>query len=209
MHLNDNRRVLLELIRSGIERPTVGFPKTVDWDAIQTLAAEQGLSAIVLDGIEQMPIEMRPPRRVLLQWIGEVMQGESQYDVQLKSAIELAVLFRHHHITTYVLKGVVISECYPKPNHRVSSDFDCFLLPESGGFNAWRLGNDLMRANGVEVKEHFYKHSTFTLPGLLVENHQFMTAFRCNKRLQKMEKYLQELFIENKDKNSLFNRVLS
>ncbi len=56
------------------------------------------------------------------------MLEEERYALQKKASVEMASLFASNGIRTYVLKGMVVSECYPKPQHRVSADVDCFLL---------------------------------------------------------------------------------
>jgi len=125
----------------------------------------------------------------------------------------MALLFHKNLIKTYVLKGEIIAECYPKPSHRISSDLDCFLLPINSDFDAWSLGNDLVRTKGFEVETIFYKNSTFWLPGLMVENHQFLTPFRGNKRLKNLERVLQTLLREDKGEDRiegtwLYDRLL-
>ena len=190
--LSANQNSFLSLIRIGIGQ-SYALPDPVDWQAIKALADKQGLTAIVVDGIEKLPDTKRPPKELLLQWIGEVMQMEARSDAQAKAAANLGELFHTNGIRTYVLKGAVIAESYPNPKHRLSADMDCFLLPTVGDFDAWSLGNDLVRAQGFEVGDGFYKNSSFSLPGLLVENHRFMTPFRGNKKLRNMEKVLQSI----------------
>ena len=188
----DSKQTFLSLVRQGIGKEAA-FPDVVNWQAVKALADKQGLAAIIIDGIEQLPDTKRPPKALLLQWIGEVMQMESRCDAQNKEAANLGELFHTNHIRTYVLKGAVISECYPNPKHRLSADMDCFLLPSEGAFDAWSLGNDLVRAQGYEVGDGFYKNSSLYLPELLVENHKFMTPFRGNKKLRDLEKVLQSI----------------
>ena len=171
------------------------FPsKTVDWTAMKALAEEQGLSAVVLDGIEKLSAPARPPQELLLEWIGETLQSESIYESQQKDAVRMANLFQNNGIRTYVLKGAVVAECYPKPSHRPSVDMDCYLLPEKSDFDAWSLGNDLIKSQGYEVAFDYYKNSTFYLNDLTVENHQYFTPFRGNGRLAALEKWLQGQF---------------
>ena len=174
----------LSLVRLGIcNTTTVQMPRELDWNAMTELAARQGLLGVVLDGIERLDSDRCPPKTDLLQWIGEVMQYEAQYALQQKAAAEMGLLFHHNNIRTYVLKGLVIAECYPKPEHRFSVDFDCYLLPDKGDFDAWSAGNDVIKGQGYTVNFDYYKNSTFLLPGLMVENHKFMVPFRGNKRL--------------------------
>lgn len=195
------KELFLQLVRLGIGQdvsPMDCFNSPVNWASIQDLAEKQGLSAIVLDGIERLPAEMRPSKIELLQWIGEVLQSESVYAMQWKSAYEMALLFENNYIRTYILKGFVVSECYPKPSHRVSADIDCYLLPEKSNFDAWSLGNDLIQAKGFRVNTEFYKNSSFEISGVNIENHQFLTPFRGNKRLAEFEKLLH--FYMSRDK---------
>lgn len=198
MGYSDTREAFLRLVRLGIGHSEISVI-VKEWNSLKALAEQQGLSAIVMDGVESLPEQSRPPKEFLLQWIGEILQTEAQYETQRKAAVEMASLFERNYIRTYVLKGSVVSECYPKPEHRVSSDLDCFLLPMQGDFDAWDLGNDLVKSQGFEVEDIFYKNSTFSLPGLTVENHRFMTPFRGNKTLRNLELMLQSMIRDDKN----------
>lgn len=189
----------LQLLRLGIGvLDDTKILINTDWEQLKALADEQGLSAIVLDGVEQLPNEQRPPQPLLLEWIGEVLQDESKANLQREVSVDLSKLFYRNAIRTYILKGEIVSECYPNPIHRVSADVDCFLLPEKGEFDAWLLGNDLVRAKGFKVNTDFYKNSSFDISGVLVENHQFLTPFRGNNKLASLEAVLQAYFKQDK-----------
>ena len=194
----ENRKAFLALVRLGLGVQEDVSCKFKDWQLLQDIAAHQGLLGVVVDGIEKLPDSSRPPKDLLLQWIGLVMQDETRYTIQQKAAAEMALLFHDNYIRTYVLKGAVVAECYPKPEHRVSSDMDCFLLPDKSGFDAWAFGNDLIKAKGFETDTDFYKNSAFYLPGLTVENHRYLTPFRGNKVLKRLEVLLQGLLRDDK-----------
>lgn len=198
---SDLHESFLQLVQLGIGHHADRFSSKTDWNELETLAEQQGLMAIVLDGIDKLPVDQRPPQELLLQWIGSVMQLESEYTAQQKAAIKMSILFHKNGIRTYVLKGLMIAECYPKPEHRFSVDMDCFLLPENGELDAWSLGNDLIKNQGYEVSFDYYKNSTFYLPGLTVENHQYMVPFRGNRTLKKLEIILQRLTKSDKGNN--------
>jgi len=192
------RDVFLQLVRLGVGVPKeVTLNGDINWADLQALAEQQGLLAVALDGIDKIPQELRPQKKDILQWIGVALQQESQYAVQQKTAAEMALLFNVNAMKTYVLKGVVVSECYPNPIHRYSSDLDCFLLPTVGDFDAWSLGNDLIKTNGYSIETIFYKNSTFFLPGLMVENHRYITPFRGNKKLKNLEIVLQAMILKD------------
>ena len=186
------KEAFLALVRLGIgNAATEKLPDNINWNAIEALAKQHGLLGVLVDGIQKLPQTNRPPQLMWLRWIGEVQLEEVCYNQQWSEACKLAQLFHQHGIRTFVLKGNVVSECYPKPEHRVSADFDCFLLPEEDGFDAWEKGDQLIEEAGYEVEKVFYKNSTFRLPGLTVENHRFMVPFRGNKTLRKLEWFLQ------------------
>lgn len=201
--MQSSKDAFLTLVRLGIGRQTDASPSAIDWEIIQILAEQQGLSGIVLDGLDKVPNSQRPEKKDLLQLIGSVLQLEEQYAIQWKSACEMALLFANNAMRTYVLKGHVISECYPNPIHRNSADMDCFLIPEQGDFDAWDLGNQLIKNEGFEVDEDYYKNSAFFLPGLTVENHHFMVPFRGNKTLKKLEKVLQVILRADKGEDRI------
>ena len=208
------RKAFISLVRLGLGIDASNldvFKSQAIWTDIQALAVQQELSALVLDGVERLPDNQRPSKVDLLQWIGELLQGESKYVAQQKAATEMAMLFHKNHIRTYVLKGLVIAECYPKPNRRLSVDMDCYLKKEfniissskfqGDDWDAWSLGNDLIKKRGYEVAFDYYKNSSFYLPGLTVENHQYLVPFRGNRTLKNLEIVLQGLMRDDKGRD--------
>jgi hypothetical protein len=166
---------------------------------LKVLADKQGLSAVVLDALNTNPsnITNTLPVAMKLEWIGEVLQEEASYSIQWKSAGEMAKLMKQEGIRTYVLKGNVVAECYPKPNHRRSVDLDCFLRTEDGQSDVWEDSNKFIEKQGFKVRRDYYKNSTFILSGLTVENHRYLTPFRGNKRLMDLERLLQKMIQED------------
>lgn len=197
----DLHEIFLWLVRLGIgceagaSLPVSGPLSVEDWQALEELANEHGLLGVMLDGVEKLPREMRPEKKAIIQSIGQLIQSEQQYAVQEHVATEMALLLHQHGIRTYVLKGAVVAECYPRPEHRRSVDMDCFLVNENDNLNAdvWERGNRVLEEHGFEVRRDFYKNSTVMLPGLTVENHRYLTPFRGNSRLKLLERWLQSM----------------
>ena len=126
--LSGNSRALLSLVKYGIGHQ--GSPiKEYDWASIKVLADVQGLTAIVMDGIERLPDQLRPPKTLTLQWIGEVLQSyERRYPDYEKAIGELAGFYRTQEIKLMILKGYGLSLNYPKPNHRPCGDIDTWFF---------------------------------------------------------------------------------
>lgn len=187
----------LLLVRLGLDVSDETAGESInDWDALRALAIKQGLQAIVLDGLERLPLASRPPKEKLLQWIGLAMQEEQRFAIQEKASCELALLLESNGLKTYVLKGMVVSECYPKPHHRTSVDLDCFLQSDRPS-ETWEKGNKVVESAGYVVHRDYYKNSTWLLPGLTVENHKWLTPFRGNKKLTSLERLLQTMLRED------------
>lgn len=202
------RNSFISLVRLGIRQSTNALPEIEDWQSVRTLAIHEGLASVVLDGVEKLPIETRPSKEFLLNWIGATMQEEQCYVIQWKTACELAVLLKTEDIRTYVLKGFTVAECYPKPPHRCSTDMDCFLKSDKGNSDIWETCNVLLELSGVKVDRNYYKNSTWYLPGLTVENHRWFTPFRGNKRLARLEKLFQRMICEDEGNDQFEGTML-
>lgn len=125
------KEAFLTLVRLGIGNPASKLTQRVDWPAIQELATKQGLYALVLDGVEKLPAEQRPPQELLLEWIGEVLQGyEYRYDAYKQAIAEMAGFYNLHGFKMMVLKGYACSLNWPKPNHRPCGDIDIWQFGE-------------------------------------------------------------------------------
>ena len=110
--MNKNRTYLhnafLQLVRLGIGTGTVPsfkFQGVIDWRAVKDLAEKQGLGAVVLDGVEKLPEQQRPPKVFLLEWIGETLQGyEYRFEQYCKAIAEMAGFYNSHGYKMMLLK---------------------------------------------------------------------------------------------------------
>ena len=107
MSLKNIHNPFLQLVRLGIGLDeAVSLPEDVDWPAIQALAAQQGLSAVILDSIDRLPEDLRPPQSVMLKWIGDVLPNyEQRYEFYRKVIAEMAGFYNAHGLKMMVLKG--------------------------------------------------------------------------------------------------------
>ena len=111
-----NESFFLTLVRLGIGKEKLYSVKyfflnnTPDWDTIQSLANAQGLSAIVLDGLEVLRSNVNqglnlPDKLFLTQWIGEVLQGyEDRFNLYRRTIVELASFYNSHGYKMMLLK---------------------------------------------------------------------------------------------------------
>ena len=199
MQLSDNHQVFLSLVCQGIGHMTVPLQKQVDWTVIKTMADAHGLSAVVLDGLEEekrrthdrINNEFFPSQSFLLQWIGETIQSYEQRYAQYEKAISgLAAFYNHHGYKMMVLKGYGLSLNYPKPSHRPCGDIDIWLFGEQKGADTI-----LNKEVGVKIDNGHHHHTIFEWEGFTVENHyDFMNVFygHRNRELEMIFKKLGE-----------------
>lgn len=189
----------LSLIKLGIGNArVVPVPKQIDWNTLEDLAARQGLSAIIVDGIERMPEEKRPPKMVLLQWIGETLQSyEYRYDQYRKAIAELAVFYSQHGFKMMLLKGYACSLNWPKPEHRPCGDIDIWLFGRQkeadAELEAWFKSSNGSKVQDFKIDNSHHHHSVYNWGEFMVENHYDFVNVYAHKSSRELEKIFKEL----------------
>lgn len=173
----NSKATFLQIVRLGIGHNAGLITGEIDWNNIQTLAEQQGLSAIVVDGVERLPDEQRPPKMVLLQWIGEVLQNyEYRYKAYCDTLAELAALYNTNGIKMMVIKGYACGIHWPKPDHRPYGDIDIYL------FGKHKEADELLKKNGIKIDGGLHHHTIFSFKGEMVENHfDFVNVHSSNE----------------------------
>lgn len=194
-------KVFLALVRIGIGKETAPcstFQVPIDWQEVNGLAEKQGLSAVVLDGIErQKSLSVQgvqePSKVFLLQWIGEAIQGyEFCYETYRKSIAELAGFYNNHGYKMMVLKGYACSIDWPKPEHRLCGDIDIWLFGKQK-----EADKALAKEKGVRIDTSHHHHTVFNWHGFTVENHYDFINVYHHKSHVKLEKVFKELGMDD------------
>ena len=156
---------------------------------MQALALKHGLDAVVLDGVEKLPDNKRPPKELVLQWIGEVLQSyEQRYELYCVAIAKMAEFYNTHHYRMMILKGYACSLDWPKPEHRPCGDIDI-----------WQFGMQkeadkiLEREKGIKIDNSHHHHTVFDWNGFSVENHYDFINVHHHKSNVELEIILKEL----------------
>lgn len=183
----------LQLVRLGIgTSKNANISDDVDWAALKALADRQGLSAVVLDGLNRLPLssldECGMPQMMRLEWIGEVLQNyEHRYEKYNRTIAEMAAWHQKHGYKMMVLKGYACSLDWPKPEHRPCGDIDIWQFGEQ------KKADAAMKNEGIEVDSSHHHHTVFYWNGFMVENHyDFINVFQHKSHVE-MEKIFKEL----------------
>lgn len=189
--------ILLSLIRLGIgHQPIINHPLINDWGEIKRLADEQGVAAVVLDGLDLLTsydsiCTLDMPQVLRLEWIGEVMKNYEQRYTKYEKAIgSLAEWHNQHGFKMMVLKGYSCSLDWPIPKHRPCGDIDI-----------WQFGKQeeadvlLSKEKQIKIDNSHHHHTIYFWENFMVENHyDFVNrhGHRINKKLEDVFKKLGE-----------------
>lgn len=186
---SNDRQAFLSLVRMGVGHYAEALPQDVNWKSIQTLATQQGLYAIVLDGIEKLPEIYRPKQEFLLEWIGEVLQSyEYCYDAYKKTIAEIAAFFNSHGYKMMIIKGYACSLDWPKPEHRPCGDIDIWQF---GDYQ--RADSCVAKEKKVEIDSSHHHHTVFNWGEFTVENHFDFVNVHANRSNAQLEMIFKEL----------------
>lgn len=191
----DLKRFFLGLVRLGAGHidsfDNTDSPQLTNeaWGEIVALAERQGLSGIIADGLERVPQEVRPPKPVILQLIGEVLQGgEYRYELYRRAIAEMASFYNSYGFRMMILKGYGCSLNWPKPEHRPVGDIDI-----------WQFGQQkeadmvLAQVKGGVVDNSHHHHTVFHWRDFMVENHYDFINVHHHKSNPALEKIFKEL----------------
>ena len=184
-----------EISKNDIDRVIPSLSKD-DWLDLRKLADIQGVTAIALDGLNELigrygnkclvpNIEMAWWRQFILEWMGSMIQIEQLNRIQLSVMDAMASRWSKEGCRVMVFKGQASGTMYPIPNHRSPGDIDCYL------FGDYAKGNEIALNMGATVDEGWYKHSVINYKGETFENHQFLICTRGGRRKKRLEKELE------------------
>jgi hypothetical protein len=138
---------------------------TQEWQLLIDCAARHGVLAIAFDALPKGVVIPSLTKELLIRWELSVQRMEDRNKRQREALKELVNLFRDSGIEILLLKGLGLSENYPRPGHRECGDLDIYL------FGEYEKGNQVIEKLGIKVFREGTKHSTFFIKGIPVENH--------------------------------------
>lgn len=143
-------------------------------------------------GSERELFEAALPDRVLrLQWGINVEKIEKRWARQQRLVGDLAAFYARHGIRMMLLKGYGLSLLYPTPAHRECGDIDIWLFGDQE-----RADRLLKEEKGIKIDPDKHHHTTFTLGGIMVENHYDFLNVHSHRSNREIEAELKRLATE-------------
>lgn len=178
--LSVNEQISLLLLRAGLWENEVRLPefKSIDFNEVYRIASEQAIVGLVVAGLEHVT-DVKAPQEILLAMIGDTLQLEQRNHDMNEYISELYEKFQEERISSLLMKGQGIAQCYEKPLWRASGDID-LLLSGDNYEKAKRLLLPL--AAEVEPEHRDLMHLGLYLKnGILVELHGTLRSRLTNK----------------------------
>lgn len=183
--------VTLDLLKYGLGKSEeCHLPEKVDWHEVLDFSIQQGVTAIILDGVDKCfsnGIELNIGFQAKMEWIGTVSQMEQQYTHHKNVIKELASVYLQQDIRMMLMKGVGLSFDYPIPNHRPCGDIDIYL------FGDLEKGDKLIREKyNIDIDHDQHKHTIFAFNGVTIENHYDFANYHKHRSSKKLDEWLKK-----------------
>lgn len=121
--------LFFQLIRCGIGKQDslLRLPNENEWEELFEIAQKQTLIGIAFAGIEKLPQQQRPSKRILLTW-HTACERIKKKNIELdKRCIVVSKKFNQLGFSNCILKGQGIAQLYPDPTLRTPGDIDIWL----------------------------------------------------------------------------------
>lgn len=190
------RELIYDLLRGTLSEGDVSgignFEEVswMEWDQAFKVLSMHGLASFAYGAVERMPVGVRPPKDVLLKFIGADIAAQKAYAKSRSIVDAIGVEMMSSDVKCLLLKGLSLAEYYPKPHMRKSVDIDLYAP------GAEAEVDETFRRKGAEVDVSFYRHSHMSVSGVLVENHHFLLDVRGRENIAALDSDLKRMALK-------------
>lgn len=177
----------------GSAKEIPGSLKEVDWKELYAIAKKQALLGVLFYGIRQLPKELAPEQKLLMQWMVMAEMIRKQNIKLFQDSVKVCKNFENKGFANCILKGQGNALLYPDPYMRTPGDIDIYL---SGGRRKIMKYVDQVCPNQVMR----YHHVDFPVMKTAIEVHftpSYMFFPIHNSRMQKWFKEVMDLQCSN------------
>ena len=198
MDLDKHCDILLKLVKIGLGNvENLMLPENLDWKKLISLSYNQGVSAIVCDGMQVLyenqktlnnTTDYTEQKEIRYEWISCQLSCE-QYNEHYQTVLsELVRYYNENGFRVLLLKGYGLCLNYPNPTHRFMGDIDCYL----SGNNS--VADELIEKEyKIKIDHSSSRHSAFSFKNVMVENHFALMDDDAHWTNRHLEKVLENL----------------
>lgn len=155
--------------------------KEVDWKELYRIAQKQALLGVLFHGIRQLPKELAPEQKLLMQWMVMAEMIRKQNIRLFQDSVKVCQNFENEGFANCILKGQGNALLYPDSYMRTPGDIDIYL---SGGRR--KIMKYVDQVCPKQVRR--YHHVDFPVMKTAIEVHftpSYMFYPIHNRRMQK------------------------
>ena len=163
--------------------------KEADWKELYAIAQKQALLGVLFHGIRQLPKQLAPEQKLLMQWMVMAEQIRKQNIRLFQDSVKVCQNFGNVGFANCILKGQGNALLYPDPYMRTPGDIDIYL---SGGRRKIMKYVDRVCPNQVMR----YHHVDFPVMKTAIEVHFTPSYMFCPIHNRRMQKWFEEVMGE-------------
>ena len=163
--------------------------KEADWKEQYAIAKKQALLGVLFHGIRQLPKQLAPEQKLLMQWMVMAEQIRKQNIRLFQDSMKVCQNFGNVGFANCILKGQGNALLYPNPYMRTPGDIDIYL---SGGRRKIMKYVDRVCPNQVMR----YHHVDFPVMKTAIEVHFTPSYMFCPIHNWRMQKWFKEVMGE-------------
>ena len=163
--------------------------KEADWKELYAIAQKQALLGVLFHGIRQLPKQLAPEQKLLMQWMVMAEQIRKQNIRLFQDSVKVCQNFENEGFANCILKGQGNALLYPDPYMRTPGDIDIYL---SGGRRKIMKYVDRVCPNQVMR----YHHVDFPVMKTAIEVHFTPSYMFCPIHNRRMQKWFEEVMGE-------------
>ena len=189
---NHNIKAFLELVRAGLwgnGNSNLRIDGTTDWLEVYRFATEQSVLGLVLAGLEHS--EVKPPKDLLLQWIGEVQMIERRNQAMNQFVAATVEKMSEAGAFGLLVKGSGMAQCYERPLWRGCGDID-FFFSRSDYWKAIECLTPLSSETFQDSK--FTKSYGLVINGWMIELHGTLRCGLSSKTVRETDRVQRDVF---------------
>ena len=189
--MTPQQETILSLIRTIVGGAyDASMTRGIDWARVREEATKQGVQGLCFDALQLLPAELRPDKKILLEWLGQVAFLERLYEKHKLAIDALSLFYQQHDIKMMMLKGYGLSLYWPKPKHRPVGDLDIYLGEK------WQVADQMVSEKlGIKIDDGHEHHTCFCFQGTSVENHYDFVNTKANKSSRDLEAVFKKLAV--------------
>ena len=163
--------------------------KEANWKELYAIAKKQALLGILFHGIRQLPKQLAPKQKLLMQWMVMAEQIRKQNIRLFQDSVKICQNFENEGFANCILKGQGNALLYPNPYMRTPGDIDIYL---SGGRR--KIMKYVNRVCPNQVMR--YHHVDFPVMKTAIEVHFTPSYMFCPIHNRRMQKWFKEVMGE-------------